>query len=70
MFTINIYLKFALIAVSLIGGIALSAAWGFWYGFPLILAGVVLLISYIALGTVQSAAVLMQEGDLIKKISD
>lgn len=66
MFTINIYLRFALIAVGLLGGIALSIAWGFWYGFPLILAGVVLLAGYIALGTVQSAAMLMQSGDLVK----
>jgi hypothetical protein len=34
--------------------------------FPLILAGVVLLAGYIALGTVQSAALLMQSGDLEK----
>jgi hypothetical protein len=66
MFTINIYLRFALIAVGLLGGAALSFAWGFWYGFPLILAGVVLLAGYIALGTVQSAALLMQAGDLEK----
>ena len=67
MFTINIYLKLALIAVTLIGGIALSATWGFWYGFIFILTGVVLLVSYIALGTVQSAAALMQSGDLDAK---
>ena len=66
MFTIIIYLKFSLIADSLIGGIALSIAWGFWYGFPLILAGVGLLASYVALGTVQSSAALMQTGDLVK----
>ena len=64
MYTINIYLKFALIAVGILGGTALSIVWGFWYGFPFILVGVVLLVSYIALGTIQSAAELMQTGDL------
>ena len=65
MFKINIYLRFALIAVGLLGGIALSAAWGFWYGFPFILGGVILLIGYILLGTVQSAAEIMQAGDFL-----
>ncbi len=63
MFIINIYLKFALIAVGLIGGIALSAVWGFWYGFPLILMGIILLISYLLLGTIQSASKLVEAGD-------
>lgn len=66
MFTINIYLRFALIAVGIIGGTVLSVLWGFWYGFPFILAGVVLLVGYLVLGTVQSAAMLMQEGDMLK----
>lgn len=64
MFTINIYLRFALTALGLIGGAVMSAIWGFWYGFPFMLAGLVLLIGYIALGTIQSAAELMQTGDL------
>ncbi len=62
MFSINIYLKFALIALNLIGGIALTFAFGFWYAFPFLLIGLGLLISYILLGTVQSTAVLVQEG--------
>jgi len=66
MFTINIYLRFALIAVGIIGGTLLSSLWGFWYGFPFILAGFVLLVGYVVLGTVQSAATLMQEGDMVK----
>ena len=61
MFTINIYVKFALIAVTLLGGIGLTIAYGFWYGFPFLIAGIALLASYILLGTVQSAAQLMQE---------
>jgi hypothetical protein len=64
MFSINIYLRFALIAVTLLGGIALSVAFGFWYGFPFVLVGLILLAGYFALGTVQSAAMIMQSGDL------
>ena len=61
MFTINIYVKLALIALTLIGGTALVFAYGFWYGFPFLLVGLALLASYILLGTVQSAAMLVQE---------
>ncbi|MBL7830319.1 MAG: hypothetical protein JNK41_04770 [Saprospiraceae bacterium] len=60
MFTINIYLRFALIIIGLVGGIALSAAYGFWYGFFFILFGIVMLVGYFLLGTVQSSAMLMQ----------
>ncbi len=63
MFTINIYLKFALIAINLIGGIILTIAFGFWYAFPFLLIGLGLLASYILLGTVQSTAELVQLGD-------
>jgi tetratricopeptide (TPR) repeat protein len=63
MFKINIYLKFALIAVFLIGGIVLAVLFGFWYSFPLILVGITLLVSYIMLGTIQSAAELVQTQD-------
>jgi len=63
MFTINIYLKFALIAVGLIGGIALWATMGIWYGIWFVIAGLALLASYIFLGTVQSGAMLMQNAD-------
>ncbi len=61
MFTINIYTKLVLIAVTLLGGLGLSIAYGFWYGFPFLLVGIGLLASYILLGTVQSAAQLVQE---------
>ncbi len=64
MFTINIYLRFALIAVLLLGGIGMSFVWGFWWSFPFILAGVILLVGYILLGTVQSAAMTLQTGDM------
>ena len=65
MFTINIYLRFALIALTLIGGILLSFLFGFWYAFPVLLIGIVFLVGYIFLGTVQSAALLMQNSDFV-----
>lgn len=63
MFTINIYLKLALIAVSLIGGTVLALTVGFWYAFPILLIGLVLLVSYLMLGTVASAAEFIQRQD-------
>ncbi|TXB62241.1 tetratricopeptide repeat protein [Phaeodactylibacter luteus] len=63
MFTINIYLKFALIAVGLIGGTALWATLGVWYGIWFVLLGLAMLATYLLLGTVQSAALLMQAAD-------
>ena len=64
MFKINIYVKFAAIVVGLLGGTALSFIWGFWYGFPFILVGLIALVSYFLLGTVQSAAEFMQVQDV------
>lgn len=64
MFSINIYLRFTLMVLLIGGGIALSVIYGFWYGFPFWLVGLFLLIGYIALGTVQSAAQIMQTGDV------
>lgn len=61
MFTINIYLKFALIAVGFIGGAILTSTVGFWYSFPFYLIGLIMLGSYLFLGTVQSAAQLVQD---------
>lgn len=65
MFTINIYLRLALIAICLIGGTILAIVFGFWYAFPFLLVGVVLLVGYLLLGTVQSAAQLMQETNFL-----
>ncbi len=62
MFTINIYLRFALIGVLLVGGTLMAIFLGFWYAFPFILAGLILLGGYVLLGTVQSAAMIMQDG--------
>ncbi len=61
MFTINIYLRFALIGLFLGGGILLTIFQGFWYAFPLLLVGLALLAGYIFLGTVQSTAQLVQD---------
>ena len=45
-----------------IGGGILLAIWqGFWYAFPFLLVGIALLVGYILLGTVQSAAQLVQD---------
>ena len=63
MFTINIYLKFLLIAVGFVGGAILTTTMGFWYAFPFWLLGFIMLASYIFLGTVQSSAQLVQDGD-------
>ncbi len=65
MFTINIYLKFAIIAACLIGGIILAFAFGFWYAFPFLLTGLVFLASYVLLGTVQSAAQLVEKSNFV-----
>lgn len=61
MFTINIYLKFALIALFLGGGIITTIFYGFVWSWPLLLVGILLLASYVLLGTVQSAAQLVQD---------
>jgi tetratricopeptide (TPR) repeat protein len=64
MFTINIYLRFALMAFGIIGGLLMSITLGFWYGFLFILTGIILAAGYFLLGTVQSAATLVQMQDL------
>ena len=61
MFTINLKLKLAIIALGILGGLALILTAGFWYGFPLLLIGLGFLVSYILLGTVQSAAQLLEK---------
>ena len=66
MFVINPYLRFALIAVCLIGGIALWATMGIWYGIWFVIVGVVLLVGYLLLGTVSPAAQALQENDFDK----
>lgn len=60
MFKINIYLKFALIVVFLALGIWLWAAYGTWYGIWFVIVGVLLLVSYVMLGTIVSASEFVQ----------
>ena len=61
MLKLDIYVRFALIAASIVLGIALAVWQGFWYGFPFFLVAVVLLIGYVLLGTIRSASELLQE---------
>lgn len=63
MFTINIYLKFALIALCIGGGIIMSFFLGFGYTWIFILIGILLLVSYFLLGTIQSASEMLQTSD-------
>lgn len=63
MLSINIYLRFVLIVVSLVVGLWLHLAFGFWYGFVFYIAFLILAIGYIILGTVQSAAMMIQAMD-------
>src|SRR5690625_7608913 len=64
MFTINIYLRLALIVATLGGAIILTSLYGFWYAFPFYLIGIILLVGYILFGTIQSAAQKMQLMDI------
>lgn len=66
MFVIPPYIRFALIALGVIGGIALWVAFGFWYGFPFLLAGLILFVGYVFLGTVGPAAQAVQVQDFDK----
>jgi hypothetical protein len=61
MFSINIYLRFALIGGGLVLGILLWILWGFWYGFPFLLTGVVMLVGYLLLGTIMSTNTLLSQ---------
>lgn len=63
MFIIPPYIRFALIAAGILGGVGLWIAFGFWYGFPFLLAGIILLLGYIFLGTVGPAAKAVQMQD-------
>jgi hypothetical protein len=64
MFSINIYLRFALIAVGIIGGSVLMYTSGFWYGFPFLLVGLILLAGYLMLGTIVSSNMLLGKMDV------
>lgn len=60
MFTIHPYLKFALIAAFTIGGIVMMATLPWGYGLPVLIIGLILLATYILLGTIQHTAKVMQ----------
>ena len=66
MFIINIYIKFLLIAVGFICGAVFTTMFGFWYAFPFWILGFAMLASYILLGTVSSAAQLVQDQNFEK----
>lgn len=66
MLTINPYLRFALIVASLAAGIGLWVSAGVWYGIWFVLVGIVLLVGYILLGTVSSAAKALQNAQIDK----
>ncbi len=61
MFTISLKIKIAAIIIGILGGLTLIFTAGFWYGFPFVLIGIGFLVSYILLGTVQSAAQLLEK---------
>ena len=61
MLKLDLYVRFALIAASIILGIVLSVWQGFWYGFPFFIVALVLIAGYVLLGTIRSASELLQE---------
>ena len=63
MFVIPPTIRFIAIAVCLIGGIALWASLGVWYGIFFVITGLILLAGYIFLGTVGPAAQALQTQD-------
>jgi len=63
MYSINIYLRFALIAGLIILGGILNYFNGFWYAFIFYIGALVLIVGYIITGTVQSATMFLQVQD-------
>lgn len=63
MFVIPPYIRFAIIAVCLLGGIALWATQGIWYGIFFVITGLLLFAGYVFLGTVAPAAQKIQLQD-------
>ena len=66
MLNINIYVLLALTGILIIGGTVLAFLVNFWYAFPLLLVGLILLAVYIFFGSVNSAAKHIQTGDFEK----
>lgn len=63
MFTVHIYIKFAMIVVSIVAAVLLTATISFWYALPFYLIFIGATLSYIFLGTVQSTAQLLEKMD-------
>jgi len=53
---LNIYVLLGLTAFFLLSGIVSAFVFGFWWAFPLLLVGIILLVIYILFGSVNSAA--------------
>jgi tetratricopeptide (TPR) repeat protein len=66
MIIIPIYLRFFLIFLLTFGGIALWITQGIWYGIFFVITGLVLVVGYLLLGTIQSTAELIQKMDFDK----
>ncbi len=66
MININIYVLIGLTIVLLLGGTILAFTVNFWYAFPLLLIGLIMLVVYILFGSVNSAAKHIQTGDFEK----
>jgi hypothetical protein len=63
MLTINIYVKLAMAAVGILGGLIMSFTLGFGYGWIFILLGLLAIASYLLMGTIQSASEMLQVQD-------
>ena len=64
MFKINIYVRFAIIAVCFIIGAISTYNSSFLNASPFFIVGIILLIGYFLLGTVTSTAEILQRGDI------
>jgi len=62
-FSINIYLLIALMGACLLGGIVLAFTVSFWYAFPFLLIGIIMLVIFVLFGSVNGAAKLIQAED-------
>lgn len=64
MFIIDIRIRIALIALFMVGGIALAIAYGIGYSIPFLLVGIILIAGYLLLGTIGSASKALQANDI------
>ncbi len=66
MLKINIYVRFAIMAICWILAIVFTLQGSFWYALPFYIVGLFFLAGYILLGTVAGTAQLIQAGDFEK----